>query len=93
MTDTEAIDAASRRLSLALDALQAAVERRQEADRGEEGLTAQLHLLGADRSLLACNLDMVAARAKRLETANRDVAKRLDAAMDTIRSVLEANEH
>jgi hypothetical protein len=93
MTDTEAIDAASRRLSLALDALQAAVERRQEADRGQEGLTAQLHLLGADRSLLASNLDAVAARAKKLETVNRDVSKRLDVAMDTIRTVLEANEH
>ena len=31
-------------------------------------------------------------RAKVLETTNREVAKRLDAAIDTIRTVLAANE-
>ena len=57
MTDVSAIDAASKRLALALDALAAAVERRHEADRGEETLNAQLHALGTDRSRLACELD------------------------------------
>src|SRR5262249_14106504 len=50
MTDASAINDASRRLTLALDALAAAVERRQEADRGEATLDAQLHALEADRS-------------------------------------------
>ncbi len=57
MTEPSAIDAASKRLALALDALAAAVERRHEADRGEETLNAQLHALGTDRSRLACELD------------------------------------
>lgn len=92
MSDTEAIDAASRRLALALDALGAAVERRQAAERGEVSLTAQLHALSADRALLASNLDAAAARARKLETANREVARRLDATIDTIRSVLEASD-
>jgi Domain of unknown function (DUF4164) len=68
------------------------VERRHEADRGEQTLDAQLHALGADRSRLAAELDAAAARNRTLETANRQVAERLDAAIDTIRSVLAANE-
>ena len=92
MTEPSDIDAASRRLALALDALTAAVERRREADDGVEALTDQLHALGTDRSRLAAELDGAAARARALETTNREVAQRLDAAIDTIRSVLAANE-
>ena len=92
MTETSAIEAATRRLALALDALEAAVERRREADRGAEGLAAQLHALVTDRSRLAADLDAAAARARGLETTNREVARRLDAAIDTIRSVLAADE-
>ena len=92
MTEPGVIDAASKRLALALDALAAAVERRREADRGEETLTSQLHALGADRSRLASELDAAASRARALERTNREVAARLDAAMETIRSVLTARE-
>ena len=92
MPEPSAIDAASKRLALALDALAAAVERRREADRGEQTLDAQLHALGADRSRLACELDAAVARTRTLEIANREVAQRLDAAIDSIRSVLAANE-
>jgi hypothetical protein len=93
MTEASAIEAASKRLALALDALAAAVERRHDADRGEQTLDAQLHALGADRSRLAAELDAAAARNRTLEAANREVAERLDTAIDTIRSVLAANEH
>jgi hypothetical protein len=93
MTEPGAIDAASKRLALALDALAAAVERRREADQSEETLNAQLHALGTDRSRLASELDAAAARARTLETTNRDVAQRLDAAIATIRSVLAAGGH
>jgi len=92
MTEASAIEAVSKRLELALDALAAAVERRHDADRGEQTLDAQLHALGADRSRLAAELDAAAARNRTLEAANREVAERLDAAIDTIRSVLAANE-
>jgi len=44
------------------------------------------------RSRLASELDAAAARTRTLEIANREVAQRLDAAIDTIRSVLAANE-
>ena len=92
MTEGSAIDAASKRLALALDALAAAVERRHEADRGEQTLDAQLHALGADRSRLAAELDAATARSRTLESVNREVVQRLDVAIDTIRSVLAANQ-
>ena len=92
MSDQTAIEAATKRLTLALDALDAAVERRLEADRSEAKLADQLHALVSDRSRLAAELDAEAARARRLETTNREVARRLDAAMDNVRSVLDGQE-
>jgi hypothetical protein len=92
MTEPAAIDAATRRLALALDALEAAVEHRCGTDGGSDGLAAQLHAVVADRSRLASDLDLAAARARALETTNREVAERLDAAIGTIRSVLAAGE-
>jgi hypothetical protein len=92
MTDTVAIDVAARRLQLALDALEAAAVRREEADRGVDALAAQVQTLGTDRSRLADELDALAARARSLETTNREVARRLDAAIAAVRSVLAADE-
>ncbi len=91
MTDQSAIDSAVKRLALALDALDAAVERRQEADRNAEGLAAQVQALGIDRTQLAVTLDGETARTRRLETTNREIAERLDAAMASIQSVLETS--
>jgi hypothetical protein len=88
MSEPSPIEVASKRLTLALDGLAAAVERRQSADRGEQSLAGQLHALAVDRSKLASELDAVAARAKSLETLNREVAQRLDGAINTIRGLL-----
>ena len=93
MSESSAIDAAAKRLALALDALEAALERRREADRSEAGLAAQVQALGNDRSQLAADLDQQVARARRLETTNREIARRLDVAIDTIRSVVESHDH
>ena len=49
MSETDSIEIANRRLALALDALEAAAERRQESDRSEEALAAQIHALDTDR--------------------------------------------
>ena len=92
MSDPSAIETATRRLSSALEALEAAVERRREADRGEEQLAAQLHALSSDRSRLASELDASAAHARRLETNNREIARRLDLAIEGVRTVIEAND-
>ena len=92
MSDQSAIDGAVKRLALALDALDASVERRREADRGVEALANQVQALGVDRTRLAAALDGETARARRLETTNREIAGRLDAAIASIQSVLDANE-
>jgi hypothetical protein len=92
MADPAVIEAATKRLSLALDALEAAVERRSEADRGEQSLGMQLQTLGADRSRLAAELDEATARAREVETTNREIARRIDVAIDGIRGVIEAHE-
>jgi uncharacterized protein DUF4164 len=90
--EQSAIDNAVKRLALALDALDAAVERRREADRGEDALIAQVQALGLDRARLADTLDGEAARSRRLEETNRAIAQRLDVAIASIQSVLDANE-
>jgi hypothetical protein len=92
MNDTDSVDMASKRLALALDALDAAVERRREADRDDAALATQVEALGVDRARLAAELDHAAARSRTLESANREVARRLDTAIDTIRAVLAAND-
>jgi hypothetical protein len=92
MSDTDPIAIATRRLTGALDALEAAVERRSEADRDDKALADQVHALGSDRARLASELDDAAARARALETANRDAAQRIDQAMATIRGVLTAED-
>ena len=89
MTEESAIDAAVKRLAMALDALDAAVERRAQADRTEVALLGHVQALGLDRARLADTLDGEAARSRRLETANREVAQRLDTAIASIQSVLE----
>jgi hypothetical protein len=92
MSDTSAIEAATRRLALALDGLEAAAEERREVDLGEDNLMAQVHALADDRSRLASDLDVAVARGRTLETTNRDIARRLDSAIRTIRSVLDPHD-
>jgi hypothetical protein len=89
MSDSDPIEAASRRLFQALEALEAATERRREADRSDGKLAEQIHALGSDRARLASQLDEATARARALEIANREVGQRIDQAIETIRGVLE----
>jgi chromosome segregation ATPase len=92
MSETDSVEAASRRLALALDALDAAVERRRDADRSEAALANQIHALGSDRARLAGELDQAAAHSRNLETTNREVAQRIDQAIEAIRGVLDGGE-
>ena len=86
------LDAATRRLMAALDSLESAVERRRDADRDENELASRIQALGTDRSRLADELDGSLVKSRNLERTNREIAERLDAAIDTIRSVLDAGE-
>ncbi len=89
MSDSDLIEAATRRLSQALEALEAATERRREADSADGKLAEQVHVLGSDRARLASQPDDATARAHALEAANREVAQRIDQAIETIRGLLE----
>ena len=51
-----------------------------------------LALDALDRAKLAAALDGESARSRRLESTNREVAARLDAAMASIQSVLDGQE-
>jgi hypothetical protein len=75
-------------LERALTMLEDAVEHRKERDSGRVDLDAEIHRIGTDRSRLAQALDAAEARAARLEEANREVSRRLIAAMETVRAVL-----
>ena len=86
------IDAATRRLIAALEALESAVERRREADRDEDELATRIQALGTDRSRLADELDGSLVKSRRLERVNREIAAKLDVAIGTIRAVIDAGE-
>jgi hypothetical protein len=86
------IEMATRRLAAALDALESAVERRGDSDHADDELAARIQALGSDRSRLANELDGSLVRSRALEKANREIAQRLDVAIDTIRSVINTGE-
>lgn len=86
------LERARKRLGSALDVLEAAINRRREHDRQRGELEAQIQAFGTDRSRLAGELDHARANLSSLEATNREVAQRLDQAVDTIRAVLEAQE-
>jgi hypothetical protein len=92
MSEHSDIDAVTRRLRAALEMLEGVVERRLEVDVGGNALADQIHALTVDRSMLAADLDAAASRSKKLETANREIANRIDMAMTAIRSVLTVHE-
>ena len=92
VSTSSAMEAATKRLSAALDALHEAVERRCDSDGDHGVLAARAQALSADRAQLAEQLDGSLSRARTLERVNREVAQKLDAAMATVRAVIEAGE-
>jgi L-lactate utilization protein LutB len=83
---------AVKRLEEALQTLEHVVERRLSRTAGADALAEEVQMLTSDRARLAESLDQIQARAAKLETINRDVARRLDSAIETIRAVLAADE-
>lgn len=87
-----AMEAAVKRLEAALEGLEQAVDQRLSLAVGADGLAEEVQMLTSDRARLAETLDQAEARAAKLETINRDVSRRLDQAIETIRAVLKADE-
>jgi hypothetical protein len=90
--DESPVERAQRRLDVAIDALESAVHLRVERDGRRESLEVQLQAFGSDRSRLAAELDQIRACSGDLEDANREVSRRLERAVDTIRTVLGAED-
>jgi hypothetical protein len=84
------VDQAVEKLDLAIDRLEATIGRQAGAQVDKASLETEIQALGADRARLADLLDKSEAKATRLETINRDVSHKLVEAMETIRSVLQA---
>jgi chromosome segregation ATPase len=90
--EESALEQASRRLQMAIDGLEAAVNHRLDDHSEREGLEAQIQAYGSDRSKLADELDRLRSRSANLEAANREVSRRLGQAVETIRAALEPRE-
>ena len=92
MLDSPPMDAAARRLTAALDLLEATVERRLSQEQERVGFEDQVQALGVDRARLAAELDQIKHVAEGLESVNEDISRRLSHAMETIRLVLDEAE-
>jgi len=89
---TSVTEQAVKRLEAALLSLEHAVDERLSLSVGTDGLAEEVQMLSADRAALAETLDQAEARAARLDTVNRDVSRRLEKAIETIRAVLADDE-
>jgi predicted nucleic acid-binding Zn-ribbon protein len=77
------------RLGKAIETLETAVATRADHDQNYLEAEAEVQRMNADRARLAQELDSSESRAERLEEANKEVSRRLVAAMETIRAVLD----
>jgi chromosome segregation ATPase len=82
------IEAALKRLAAALDQLDAACERCLDAEAERSNLQEEFAVLQDDRSRLGVELDAAMTRSKSLELANDEVARRLQKASGTLRTML-----
>ncbi|WP_436638948.1 DUF4164 domain-containing protein [Microbaculum sp. FT89] len=90
--DSSPVERAQRRFVGALDALEAAVRRRQAMDRSVTALQSEIRTLSDDRSQLAQELDTAQARSAQLESVSKSVSQRLDSAISSIRGLLDSEQ-
>ena len=88
MSIPTALEAALKRLSAALDHLDAAADRRARADAARGDLEDELTIMQDDRSRLAMELNTALARVESLDLAHREADRRLERAGATIRAAL-----
>jgi hypothetical protein len=87
-SDADLLELALGRLEAALDQLESAAGLSMERARAAALRVRELEIFADDRGRLAEDLDAANARAAGLANVNRDVSRRLDQTMDSIRSVL-----
>lgn len=86
------LDAALSRLLSALATLEAAAGRKRESDLVRTDLDEAFAAMQDDRARLALDLDAALARGQRLEAANDEVAKRLEAAAAAVAALARGAE-
>ncbi len=90
MTETqETLDAAAAKLDRAFARLEASLGVMQARFRTQARVQIDTQKLLAERARFASELDKASTRARRLEEANAEVARRLVVAMDTVNGVLQ----
>lgn len=89
MAEKPAVHNALARLDRALASLETAIEKRQARELSVGALQSDLQRMSKERSELTQSLDKTEARSRRLETANEEVSRRLGAAMESVRAVLD----
>ncbi|MEO8758220.1 MAG: DUF4164 family protein [Devosia sp.] len=82
------IDETSERLDRALHRLEASVRSLNGRMRTHARIEADTQKLLAERARFAADLDKASAKAKRLDDASAEVARRLVTAMETVNDVL-----
>lgn len=83
------LDQALRRLNAALEAAEAAAARAMDAADAAREKQDELQAFADDRERLAGLLDVSAAKAEAAESDRIEIGRRLDSAIETVRSVLE----
>jgi predicted nucleic acid-binding Zn-ribbon protein len=84
----DVLGAALRRLSGALDHLEAATVRRAAVERARADLDEELKVMQDDRARLAADLDGALARNRTLTLAQADVTARLERAEQMVREIV-----
>ncbi len=81
--------AALGRLDRAIETLTQSIEKRQTRDLSVKALQDDLQRMTKERSELTGSLEKQKLRAEKLEGANAEVSRRLGAAMESVRAVLD----
>lgn len=83
------LNASLERLGKSVQHLREAVDYRLKLDENQGELRAEFNRMNDERKRLAARLDQAEGRGQAMQQVNQDVSKRLAAAMETIRTVLE----
>lgn len=83
------VSASLERLGNSVQHLRAAVEYRLKLDENQGELRSEFNRMNDERKRLAARLDQAEGRGQAMQQVNQDVSRRLAAAMETIRTVLE----
>lgn len=89
MGDKPEVQDALARLDRAIADLEQAVNKRVAKELSAQALQGDLQRMSKERSELTDSLEKVKARSKKLEVANEEVSRRLGAAMESVRTVLD----